>query len=170
MTFNLQWKFSIFFNDVWKHQTTTVLANLWLGSCISYQLLSNNPPQTYSFETITICSWFHWLTIWAELNLNSSSLLHVAWAELTHMSGTFTGMAGSLPPCRVLPSRKLAQAYSYGSSLPWGKSGKDKVSWGPSLELHSILSSLGVKTSPDSRSEEIHTFLTRRVAENLCPF
>lgn len=51
------------------------------------------------------------LAIWAQLNLDISSLLHVAGAGLPHMSGALARIAGPLPLVGCYPQGN-------GNSLP----------------------------------------------------
>lgn len=147
MTFSLQCKFNISLNDECRQETTVVLANLWLGHSISYQRRSNNSPQTYSFK-ITIYLLMISLAIWAQLNLDISSLLHVAGAGFPHMSGASARIAGPLPLVGCYPQGASPRLIHMATVFQEGKNGTQQCRIDP--------------TGSDWPSEEIDSTLDRK--------
>lgn len=86
------------------------------------------------------------------------------------MSGVLVEMAGPLPPCGVLSSRKLAEARSYVRSLPGGQEWKGQGLLRPGLGTQQChLHSVG-QDCPDSRVRKKTPLLMGRVTKNLCRF
>ena len=134
MTLNLQCKFNTCFHDDCRQETTVGSGNLWLGRSIGYQRLT----QTYSFKMITIYLLVISLAIWAQLNLDSWFLLHVARAGLPPLPGALAGMAGPLPLVGCYPQGALPRFIH-----------RQQPSRKARMELNHVVSILLAQTSPD---------------------